>query len=63
LQSAQILDLLELSRPDNLDGASKDAAKRNAALAARRDAQDGTNPHFITFASFRPSLRTITGFL
>jgi hypothetical protein len=26
-------------------------------------AQDGTNPHFITFASFRPSLRTITGFL
>jgi hypothetical protein len=35
----------------------------NAALAARRDAQDDTNPHFITFASFRPSLRTITGFL
>jgi hypothetical protein len=54
LQSAQILDLLELSRPDNLDDASKDATNQVALLwRLVVDAQDGTNPHFITFASFR----------
>jgi hypothetical protein len=55
LQSAQILDLLELSSLDNLDGASETPQNRVALLwRLVAGAQDDVNPHFSSFASFRP---------